>query len=179
MAAHGACRPTDARCRARFGAASPSPLDHAAVAGRPAEHRRRQLVLLQQTVELGAVAVGDAGGVGDVAVGQLEKLHQVVALEALLCLGVGQRFDRRHAQGALDQGQRNQRRRRQRAGLLDDVVELADVARPGGAGERLESLGGDAGDRLAVLAFRGQLISGSSLTSVLLRGAVDGCFPES
>jgi len=40
-------------------------------------------VFLQQAVELGAVALGQAGGVGRVAVGQLEEADQVVALEAL------------------------------------------------------------------------------------------------
>jgi len=34
----------------RFGPASPAPLERTAVAGRPSKHRRRQRVLLQQTV---------------------------------------------------------------------------------------------------------------------------------
>ena len=57
-----------------------------------AEHAGRQFMLAQQAVKLGAVAVGNAGGVGDIAVGEFEQLHQIVALEALLGVSVGKRI---------------------------------------------------------------------------------------
>ena len=45
------------------------------------ELRRAELVLVQQLVELGAVALGDARRLRHVAVGDLQQLGQVVALE--------------------------------------------------------------------------------------------------
>ena len=44
----------------------------------------------QKTVELGTVAVGDAGSIGHVAIGEFQQLHQIVALETLLGIGVRQ-----------------------------------------------------------------------------------------
>ena len=39
------------------------------------EQPRRQAVFLHQAVKLGAVAVGQLGGIGHIAVGQLEQAH--------------------------------------------------------------------------------------------------------
>jgi len=59
------------------------------------EMARRQAVLLHQAVKLGAVAVGEPGSVGDVAVGQFQQADEVIALEALLGFGtLGERSAR-------------------------------------------------------------------------------------
>ena len=47
------------------------------------------MVPLQEGVEVGAVAVGDPGRLGDVALGHLKECDQVVLLEALPGLGEG------------------------------------------------------------------------------------------
>ena len=59
------------------------------LAGFGLEVARRELVFLQKPVELGAVAVGQTGGVGDVAVGDLQQVDEVTALELLLGIRVG------------------------------------------------------------------------------------------
>ena len=68
------------------------------LAGRAAgigfEQPGRQLVLLQQPVELGAVPVGQPGRVGHVAVGQFQQAHEVIALETLLRFCIGQEAER-------------------------------------------------------------------------------------
>ena len=53
-----------------------------------AEHCWGQIVFLQQPIELGTVAVGNPGRIGDTAIGQLEKLNQIVALETLFRVGI-------------------------------------------------------------------------------------------
>ena len=94
------------------------------------EHRGLEPVPLQELVELGAVAFGKQRGLGDIAARDLEQAHEIVALECLA------RFLERHQsarvlpQRTLDKRCRNEARRRERDGLLEQVQELPDIAGP-------------------------------------------------
>src|ERR1019366_6608058 len=115
------------------------------------EQRGIEFVPLQQLVEFGAVALGKLGSLRHVAGGDLEQPRQVVALKLLARLLERREFGLLVLNRLLHQRGRNQRRVAQRRRLLDHVVELAYVARPGGAYQQLERLGRDAIDGLVVL----------------------------
>ena len=78
-------------------------------------------------------------------------MNQVVALETLLGFVVAERFQRRHAQRALHQGQGHQRRRGQRAHLLDHIDQLAHVAGPWRRHQGRQGIGSEAIQRFLVL----------------------------
>ena len=65
-------------------------------------------MLVQQLVELGPVAFGDFGGPGDIAIGDLQQLGQVIALEFTAGLGKRWNFAVLAAQGALYEAHRYQ-----------------------------------------------------------------------
>src|SRR3989344_5005894 len=100
-----------------------------------------QCVLLQQPVELRAVALCQARRVGYIAIRHLEQAHQVLALKPLPGLSKAQHLGRWRAQRALHQRQGHQGRGGQGTHLFGDAVELSHVARPGGQGQCLERLG--------------------------------------
>src|SRR5450759_1274254 len=108
------------------------------------EQRGIEFVPLQQLVKFGAVALGKLGSLRHVAGGDFEQPRQVVALKLLARLLERREFGLLVLNRLLHQRDRNQRRVAQRRRLLDHVVELAYVARPGGAYQQFERRGRDA-----------------------------------
>ena len=60
-------------------------------------------VASEQRIEVAAVSFGEPRGLGHVAAGHLEELHEVIALEAALCFVEGRQVRGRLLQRALDQ----------------------------------------------------------------------------
>ena len=109
-------------------------------------------MLLHQAVELGPVAVCQAGCVGDVAIGQFEQTDEVVPFKPLFGFRKSEHLHTGRAQGALHQRQGHQGCREQGADLLDHVVELAHVAGPGGCGQGFQRFGREAAQTLVIFA---------------------------
>src|SRR4051812_40315712 len=110
-----------------------------------------ELVTLQELVELGAVALGEACRLGHVAFGDPEDLREILALE--FAPGV---FERRELallvlDRSLHERSGNERRRRERDRLLHHVVELSHVAGPRRRHERFGRFRREAADAAAVL----------------------------
>src|SRR5690606_20436214 len=84
---------------------------------------RLELVLVQQLVELRAVALREPRGLSDVALRHLEQVRQVFELEAIARLRKRQELLLFAPQRPLDEARRNQRRGREHDALIDDVAE--------------------------------------------------------
>ena len=118
------------------------------------EHPRLERVAVEQAVELGAVAAGEARRLRDVARGDLEDARQVVALERAPRLV--ERRERRIAgvERLAHQRRRNHVGRRERHRLLDHVQQLAHVARPGRRHQQFHRLGREREPRPVVALAR-------------------------
>src|SRR5512138_960568 len=98
---------------------------------RSLEHAGLERMALEQAVELGAVAPRKARCLGDVAAGDLEDAHEVIALESLARLVERRERSVGDVERLPHEGLRNDLGRGERHGLLDHVQQLAHVARPG------------------------------------------------
>ena len=105
---------------------------------------------VQQLVELGAVALGEAGGVGHVAVGHLEQAREVVTLEVAARVLERVELGALDAQRVLDQRRADHRAGGQRDHLLDDVDQFAHIAGPVVLHQESQRIGREGVDGLAV-----------------------------
>src|SRR5690606_27940601 len=112
----------------------------ASVAVAAAEQLGLELVLVQELVALRAVALREPRGLRDVAFGHLEQMREVLELDAVARLRERQELLLLAAQRALHERRRDQRCGREHDALVDDVAELADVARPGRRHHQLHRL---------------------------------------
>ncbi len=104
------------------------------------------MVLAEQAIELGAVALRQPRGLGDIAVAHLEQLGQIVALELFAGFGERQQGGGFEPQRSRHRGGRDAAGGTQRAALLDHVHELAHVAGPVLLLQQIERVGREAGD---------------------------------
>ena len=95
---------------------------------------------LQKLVELGAIALRQPRRLSHVAIGDSEDLRQILALEFSPRVLEGGKLALLMLNRGLHQRRRYDRRCRKRHRLLDDVVELAHIARSWRRDERRDGI---------------------------------------